>query len=172
MTDNDYVSFLLVGVLFIVVDGMILYRGAKQYLAGSAAGATQNASMARMVIVVFHLVALGVLALLSLVDIGGAPAAVVGRLGIFLLLMAVAHAITISVLSRQRENQSVESRLGRPQRQPEMDVYQAELARDSGMTPRPVEGSPYETTVTPVPGQDGAAPQVSPTLEQRGPYSA
>jgi hypothetical protein len=167
MTDNDYVSFLLVGVLFVVVDGMILYRGAKQYLAGSAAGATQNASMARMVIVVFHLVALGVLALLSLVDIGGAPASVVGRLGIFLLLMAIAHAITISVLSRQRASQSVESRLGKPH-QPS-DAY---FTRDAAATTGPVDGSGYETTVTPVPGQDGAAPQVSPTLEQRGPYSA
>lgn len=165
MTDNDFVSFLLLGLLFVVVDGMILYRAAKQYLSAGAAGATQNASLARMVIVVFHLVSLGMLALLSLVDLGGAPAALVGRLGIFLLLMAVAHAITISVLSRQREHQSVESRLGR---RPENDGYE----RETVVTTRPVEGSAYETAVTPVPGQDGAAPQVSPTLEQRGPYSA
>jgi hypothetical protein len=168
MTDNDYVSFLLLGLLFVVVDGMILYRGAKQYLSAGAAGATQNASLARMVIVVFHLVSLGILALLSLVDIGGAPAALVGRLGIFLLLMAVAHAITISVLSRQRENQSVESRIGRQRQRSEVDDYE----REAGVTTRPVEGSAYETAVTPVPGQEGAAPQVSPTLEQRGPYSA
>lgn len=53
-----------------------------------------------MVVTVFHLVALGLLALLSVIGPGwsGSAPALVGRIGVFLLLLAVAHAATLSAL--------------------------------------------------------------------------
>jgi hypothetical protein len=158
MSDNDYLTFLLLGTLFVVIDGQILYRGGRQYLATSNAGAESEGSMGRMVAVVFHLVCLGLLALLSLVNLGGtSTAAIVGRLGVFLLLMALAHAVTLSVLSRQRESHVLENRLGTQQQGPSGQNARVNYA---------------ESTVDPVPGQAGAAPTVSPDLDQRGPYTA
>jgi hypothetical protein len=157
MSDDDYLTFLLLGALFVVIDGQILYRGGRQYLATSNAGAESEGSMGRMVAVVFHLVCLGMLALLSLVNIGGtSTAAIVGRLGVFLLLMALAHAVTLSVLSRQRESHVLENRIGT---QPDRSTHDARV-------------NYAESTVDPVPGQAGVAPMVSPDLDQRGPYSA
>jgi hypothetical protein len=109
MADNQYFTFLVLGVLLVVVDGQVLYRGGRRFLASSEDGSRSNASMARMVTVAFHLICLGVLAVLSLADIGSSAVALVGRLGIFLLIVAVAHGVTLSVLSRQRESRVVES---------------------------------------------------------------
>jgi hypothetical protein len=167
MADNQYVTFLLVGVLLVVIDGQVLHRGGRRFLAGSEDGSESNASMARLVTVAFHLVCLGILAVLSLVDIGSSVAALVGRLGIFLLIMAVAHGVTLSVLSRQRECRAVEStfrgrgfrRTGRSDRR--------DVGQETTMVPVAVDDQTHDTTVTPVPGQRGAAPRVSPTLEQR-----
>jgi hypothetical protein len=167
MADNEYVIFLLVGIVFVAVDGQILYRGGRRLLAESPGNSEANASMARMVTVVFHLICVGVLALLSLVHIGTSTSAVVGRIGIFLLFMAVAHALTVSVLSHQREDRVFESQVG-PRREPGAMEYLTE----DGTTLRTVDGAAPGTTVTPVPGQPGAPAQVSPGLEHRGPYSA
>jgi hypothetical protein len=109
MADNQYFTFLIVGVLLVVADGQFLYRQGRRFLASSEDGPGSNVSMTRLVTVSFHLVCLGVLAVLSMVDIEDSTAGLVGRLGIFLLVMAFAHGVTVSVLSRQRESREVES---------------------------------------------------------------
>jgi hypothetical protein len=166
MAVNEYALFLLVGILFVAIDGQILYRGGRRFLTESPGDTGSNASMARMVTVGFHLVCLGVLALLTLVPLGGSASAPIGRIGIFLLLMGVAHALTISVLSHQREDRVFESRAG-TRREPGAMEY---LVEDE-TTPRPLDAADPATTVTPVPDQRGAPARVSPALEHRGPYS-
>ncbi|GAB2768825.1 hypothetical protein [Amycolatopsis magusensis] len=173
MADNDYLAFLLIGALMVLVDGQILYRNGRRYAANSDGGSPADATMARMTVMVFHLVGLGVLALLSIVDIGepGDTTMFIGKLGFFLLLLAAAHAITIGTLARQRREREYQQR----QDLPRQDVVRPEVLRtDGGVVVRPAEEQLQrpDTTVTPVPGQPGADPQVSPTLEQRGPYSA
>ena len=76
---------------------------------------------------------------------------VVGRLGVLLLILALAHAITLGVLARIRGEQEVEAVVQRRQQR--------------------VEPEP-QATVTPVPGQEGGYPAASPSLENRSPYSA
>ncbi|MEQ0565484.1 hypothetical protein ABJI51_40950 [Amycolatopsis sp. NEAU-NG30] len=153
MPDDDLTGFLIIGLVFVVADGQILYRGGRRYLSGPDGG-EQTGSMAWMVVTVFHLVAFGVLALLSVVGPGwsGSTAALVGRLGVFLLLLAVAHVLTLAVLARRRQDHIVETH------------YQE----------RDVERPATEVVVepAPVPGQGGPAPQVSPDLGQHGPYRA
>ncbi|MDT8912985.1 hypothetical protein [Amycolatopsis sp. PS_44_ISF1] len=171
MSNEQYTTFLLIGVLAVLVDGQILYRGGRRYLSGARGDSEADGSMGRMVAVVFHLVCLGLLALLSVVNLGGSgTAAVVAKIGLFLLLMAVAHAITLSVLGRQRESTALESRIGR-QRPAPVDERLQQPGPGVRVSPVQPDGSYPGAPVDPVPGQPGVAPQVSPDLEQRGPYT-
>ncbi|RSN17572.1 hypothetical protein DMC63_20060 [Streptomyces sp. WAC 05977] len=153
MPDNELPGFLIIGLIFVVADGQVLYRGARRYLTGPDAR-EGSGSVAWMVVTVFHLAAIGMLALLAVVapEWSGSAAAFVGRLGVFLLLMAVAHVLTLSVLGHRRQDHVVETRL-RKREEDRVD-------------------SVREPTVTPVPGQEGRNPQVSPDLGDRGPYQA
>ncbi|ADJ46980.1 hypothetical protein AMES_5155 [Amycolatopsis mediterranei S699] len=156
MTTNAYLSFLAIGVALIVIDGQIIYRSGRRYLENSYGDPAAGASMTRLVTVLFHLATLGVLALISTIDMGGSDLpGVVGRIGVLLLILALAHAITLGVLARIRGEQEVEAVVQRGPR-PRVDAAEQQQA----------------ATVTPVPGQDGRYPAASPTLENRSPYSA
>ncbi|WP_329048438.1 hypothetical protein OG738_38550 [Amycolatopsis sp. NBC_01488] len=155
MPDNELTGFLIIGMIFVIADGQVLYRGGRRYLSGGPDGGEGTGSLAWMVVTVFHLVAFGVLALLSVVGPGwsGSTAALVGRLGVFLLLLAVAHALTLAVLGRRRQDHIVESHY----QDRETDLPGAEPGLE-------------QPTVTPVPGQGGPTPHVSPDLGNHGPY--
>ncbi|MEA5362477.1 hypothetical protein VA596_23270 [Amycolatopsis sp., V23-08] len=161
MTGNELTGFLIIGLIIVVADGQVLYRSGRRYLRGPD-GDEGSGSMARMVVTVFHLVALGLLALLSVIGPGwsGSAAALVGRIGVFLLLLAVAHAATLSVLARRRQDTVVETHLH--------DRDQAELPAPR----RAAADASWQPAVTPVPGQGGPHPQVSPDLGDHGPYRA
>ncbi|SEF23699.1 hypothetical protein SAMN05421837_102360 [Amycolatopsis pretoriensis] len=171
MPDNELPGFLIIGLIFVVADGQVLYRGGRRYLSGPDGG-EGTGSMAWMVVTVFHLVAFGVLALLSVVGPGwsGTTAALVGRLGVFLLLLAVAHALTLAVLGRRRQDAVVETHYQESDRQPEVYIQPAtERPSEAYVQPVP-EPALEQTTVTPVPGQSGRSPRVSPDLGNHGPY--
>ncbi|WP_410659373.1 hypothetical protein [Amycolatopsis sp. lyj-112] len=152
MTTNAYVAFLVIGVALVMLDGLIIYRSGRRYLQGSYGDPAAGASMTWLVTVLFHLATLGVLALLSTIDIGGSDLpGVVGRLGVLLLVLAIAHAITLGVLSRIRGEQEAGAVINRSHQR--------------------VEPEQQGTTVTPVPGQEGRYPDVSPSIEHRAPYT-
>ncbi|NBH09180.1 hypothetical protein [Amycolatopsis sp. SID8362] len=152
MTTNAYLSFLAIGIALVLIDGQIIYRSGRRYLENSYGDPAAGASMTRLVTVLFHLATLGVLALISTIDMGDSDLpGVVGRLGVLLLILALAHAITLGVLARIRGEQEVEAVVQRGSRQ---------------------RVEPQTPTVTPVPGQEGRYPDVSPSLENRSPYSA
>ncbi|RSD07844.1 hypothetical protein [Amycolatopsis eburnea] len=152
MTTNAYLSFLAIGIALVLIDGQIIYRSGRRYLENSYGDPAAGASMTRLVTVLFHLATLGVLALISTIDMGDSDLpGVVGRLGVLLLVLALAHAITLGVLARIRGEQEVEAVVQRGGRQ---------------------RVEPQTPTVTPVPGQEGRYPDVSPSLENRSPYSA
>ncbi|MEQ0564115.1 hypothetical protein ABJI51_33960 [Amycolatopsis sp. NEAU-NG30] len=154
MTTNAYLSFLAIGVALVLIDGQVIYRSGRRYLENSYGDPAAGASMTRLVTVLFHLATLGVLALISTIEMGGSDLpGVVGRLGVLLLILALAHAITLGVLARIRGEQEVEAVVHRGPRQR-------------------VEPEQQAPTVTPVPGQDGRYPAASPSLENRSPYTA
>ncbi|KDN17217.1 hypothetical protein [Amycolatopsis rifamycinica] len=170
MPDNDLTGFLIIGLVIVVADGQVLYRGGRRYLSGPDGG-EGTGSMAWMVVTVFHLVSFGVLALLSVVgpQWSGSTAALVGRLGIFLLLMAVAHVLTLAVLSRRRQDRIVEEHF--QERETERPVTETYLRPATEVVVEPVATDPARrTSVTPVPGQDGPHPRVAPDLGNHGPY--
>ncbi|MGW5720321.1 hypothetical protein ACWEVP_29420 [Amycolatopsis sp. NPDC003865] len=157
MTTNAYLSFLAIGVALVLIDGQIIYRSGRRYLENSYGDPEAGASMTRLVTVLFHLATLGVLALVSTIDMGGSDLpGVVGRLGVLLLILALAHAITLAALARIRGEQEVEAVVQRgPRPSPQQRIEPEQQA-----------------TVTPVPGQDGRYPTASPSLENRSPYTA
>ncbi|WP_410613056.1 hypothetical protein [Amycolatopsis sp. lyj-109] len=167
MPDNDLTGFLLIGLVIVVADGQVLHRGGRRYLSGPEGG-EGSSSLAWMVVTVFHLVSFGVLALLSVVgpQWSGSTAALVGRLGIFLLLMAVAHVLTLAVLARRRQDRIVEEHY--QDREPERDTY-VRPATEVVVEPAATDPA-WRPAVTPVPGQDGPHPRVGPDLGNHGPY--
>lgn len=102
----DLVSYLLVlvaGAVLTVVIGVILRRSGQAMLEGTYPE-QRAAGLTRLVTVGFHLFALGVLALVSTVDVpvNGPVQTVVTKLGVVLLILGAAYALTLIVLGRIR----------------------------------------------------------------------
>lgn len=156
MDTNAYVTFLVVGVVLVVIDGQIIYHSGKRFL--DRGDRQAGSSMTNLVTVLFHLVVLGVLALMSTIDFpgGSSMAGIIGRVGVMLLVLALAHAITLGVLTRMREEQVVESvntRLNAPVDRP-VDATQGRYA---------------DPRVGPAPTADEVRPNS--TVEGRMPYT-
>ncbi|QRP43621.1 hypothetical protein [Amycolatopsis sp. FDAARGOS 1241] len=152
MSTEAYVSFLAIGVVLVLIDGQIIYRSGRGYLESSYGDAAASASMTRLVTVLFHLVTLGLLALLSTIPLGASDLpGVVGRIGVLLLVLAIVHAVTLAVLGRIRGEQVGEA------------VVNRRLSR------REAERRAVNVTTTAVPAQEASYPDVSPPLEHRAP---
>jgi hypothetical protein len=110
MDASSYVTFLLIGVLLVLIDGQILYRGGLGYLQKIYPSDSARSVM-QLVTVLFHLVVLGVLALISTlnVDTGMPIRDLVVKWGVVLLGLAAAHGLTMAILvamrNRRREEQ-------------------------------------------------------------------
>jgi hypothetical protein len=111
MDASSYVTFLLIGVLLVLIDGQILYRGGLGYLQ-KVYPADSARSVMQLVTVLFHLVVLGLLALISTLDVAtGMPIRdLVVKWGVVLLGLAVAHGLTMAILVGMR-NRRREERL-------------------------------------------------------------
>ncbi|EHR59242.1 hypothetical protein [Saccharomonospora cyanea] len=155
MGTDAYLAFIALGLIMIVADGQMLYRSGKRYLSDVDSEGDSVHSMAKLVTVLFHLVMFGFLALLSVLnfDFGGHTVrAIVGNLGILLLLLALVHAVTMAVMSQMHDVRATDERYARP-------------------APRATTGTNIQLqrgpVVTPVPGQHGRDPQLSPTIEDQ-----
>ena len=106
MDTNSYVTFLLIGALLVLVDGQVIYRNGRRFLQQSTPKPSAE-SLTRLVTVLFHLVVLGVLALISTVDVpADTPVeSVVVRLGIVLIIIGIAHWVAVVALGRIRDRQ-------------------------------------------------------------------
>jgi hypothetical protein len=105
MDTNGYVAFLILGVVLVVIDGLIVYRSGRSYLDDAYRDPTASRSMVQLVTVLFHLMGLGLLAVISIINIdtGNPVRDVVVKLGVMLLVLGAAHAATITILSRLRD---------------------------------------------------------------------
>lgn len=150
---NDYLTFLFLGALLVVIDGQIIYRSGKRLLRQSGGEGAGAEPMTRLIVVLFHLVGLGVLFLGSTIssDDWGSVTGVVGRLGLLLLFLALAHGVATAALSNVRDAEASRARRA--------------AQRQAG------SGELSEPPVAPVPGQEGRSPWVTPSLEDREPYT-
>ncbi|MGW3468947.1 hypothetical protein ACWDKQ_10860 [Saccharopolyspora sp. NPDC000995] len=104
---GSYVLFLLLGVAAIGVDGWFIRRSGANYLAEVYPDPGVADSVNRLISVLFIVFMLGVVALVALVDLptGGATYDVTLRLGVTLLVMALAHGSTVWLFARMRTQQ-------------------------------------------------------------------
>lgn len=104
---QDYAVFLLLGVVLVLIDGQLIYRSGRAYMRRAYGDPEAAKSMTALATVLFHLVVLGLLALVSIIDVdtGDSAKNVVVKLGIVLLLLALVHGVTMVILGRIRDRQ-------------------------------------------------------------------
>ncbi|TDV57235.1 hypothetical protein [Actinophytocola oryzae] len=108
--DSSLVAYLVIGVVLVLIDGQFIYRNGRRFLQEAAPKASAE-SLTKLVSVLFHLGTLGVLALISVIDVptDNPTKGVVVRLGIILLVLGVAHWIAVSTLARIRDREGYEN---------------------------------------------------------------
>jgi hypothetical protein len=105
LNTNAYIAFLIIGIGLTLLVGQLLIRSGRPYLEEVFGDRKVAGSVLRLLAVLFHLLVLGVLALISTFDVpvDGAVQAVVTKLGVVLLVLGLAQGGTMLVLSRLRE---------------------------------------------------------------------
>jgi hypothetical protein len=103
--DNERVIFLVIGVLIVVAVGQLLVMSGRRYLANAAPSERQSSSSAAtLVAVLFHLMTLGIVALLAVIPVGGSAGdGLLLRLGVLLIALAAIFGVTMMLLSRRRQ---------------------------------------------------------------------
>lgn len=101
---NLYITVVVAGMALTLVVGQILYRSGRAFLEDVFDDRDKSVAVNRLLSVLFHLVLLGLLAVISGVDVPveGSLRIVVTKLGIVLLLLGAAHGATMAVLGRLR----------------------------------------------------------------------
>jgi hypothetical protein len=107
--NGPFLLVLFIGAVIVLVDGQLLFRNGPAYLSRVYRVAAHARQVSNLVAVLFHLLMLGLVALVASVGWSGppGPGALIARVGVLLLLTALGHAATIAVLSRLREQQIV-----------------------------------------------------------------
>jgi protein-S-isoprenylcysteine O-methyltransferase Ste14 len=97
---------LIIGAAIVVIDGQVLMRHGPAYLAEAYHEPRRARQVAGLVTLFFHLVMLGVVALVAsgTDDDAGGPG-LLRRIGMLLILAALGHAVAVVVLSRLRRQQ-------------------------------------------------------------------
>jgi uncharacterized membrane protein HdeD (DUF308 family) len=109
-----YLTFVAVGAALTVVVGRLLIRSGQVYLEEAFGDQRMATSANRLLAVLFHLVMLGVLAIISTVDVpvDGVAQAVVTKLGVVLLVLGAGHGATMLGLSRLRSRRRAQELWG------------------------------------------------------------
>ncbi len=143
---NDLVPYLIllavsVGLTFLV--GRLLVTAGEPFLQDVFRDRAVSRSVNLLLSVLFHLITLGVLAIISVVNLGsmdGNPVqGFVLRLGVVLLILGVAYGISMLVLIRIRERRRAD------QISEHVQERLAERAADT----RPTETTPHPATPQP-----------------------
>ena len=142
MDSNSYVAFLVIGVLLVLIDGQIIYRNGRRFLQQATPNAPAT-SLTTLVSVLFHLGTLGVLMLLSTIDLpaDNQTEGLVVRLGIVLLVLGLAHWIAVSALSRIREREEYEEVTA--ERQARAQANEPATRAQGPSVPEPTKTPPY-----------------------------
>lgn len=142
MDSNSYVAFLVIGTMLVLIDGQIIYRNGRRILQQATPNAPAK-SLTTLVSVLFHLGTLGVLALLSTVDLpaDNETEGIVLRVGVILLVLGVAHWIAVSSLNRIREREEYEEVTA--DRQARREANDAAVRAQGTYVPEPTESPAY-----------------------------
>ncbi|GAA2904903.1 hypothetical protein GCM10010472_73950 [Pseudonocardia halophobica] len=125
MGTTEYVFYLIAAVLLTVAVGQVLLRRGQPFLEEVFQSNEAAHSINILLSVLFHLLTLGVLALLSTIDVP-----IVTQFGIALIVVGIAYGISMLVLLRIRERR----------RQDQLFERRAEQ-RQRSQNPTPVDRS-------------------------------
>jgi hypothetical protein len=142
MDSSSYVAFLVIGTVLVLIDGQIIYRNGRRFLQQATPNAPAE-SLTKLVSVLFHLGTLGVLALISVIDVGEYDMqGVVVRLGIILIVLGIAHWIAVSALARIRDREEYEEYTN-AERDARRKAHEAALRAQGTYVPEPTESPAY-----------------------------
>jgi len=101
---ETYLMFVVLGVVLVIMVGQLLIRSGQVYLEEVFPDARVARSVSKLLAVLFHLFALGLLGIISTmnVPVEGAAQVVVTKLGVVMLVLGIVYALTMLVLSRIR----------------------------------------------------------------------
>ena len=140
MDTDSYIAFLVVSTVLVVIDAVIITISGRKYLSDDDhPGISLAASW--LTTTLFTLIVLGLVALISTVDlpVEGSLQKTVTKLGIVLLLLAVAHAITMAILTRYRGKERQEHLAE------ELAEERRGMAKKPAVTPSIERDEPYST---------------------------
>ncbi|MDN5915899.1 MAG: hypothetical protein L0I76_12440 [Pseudonocardia sp.] len=103
---GGYIALIVIGILITVGVGQILYRSGEPFLEEVFQNKDTARSLNRLLVLLFHLLTLGVLAMISIVDTpsGTSPLqTIVFKIGVVLLIVGIAYGVSMLVLIRVRE---------------------------------------------------------------------
>jgi hypothetical protein len=106
MDDNaQYITLLVVSIALTFLVGRLLVSAGEPFLQEVFQDKAVTRSVNMLLSVLFHLITLGVLGIVSVIDLGpGDPLQrFVARLGVVLLILGIAYGISMLVLIRIRE---------------------------------------------------------------------
>lgn len=137
----QYIVLLAVSVVLTFVVGRLLVTAGEPYLQEVFRDTKVTRSVNLLLSVLFHLITLGVLAIISVADLGGIDAEplqrFVARLGVVLLVLGIAYGVSMLVLIRVRQKR----------KEDEITEHVDERLMDRGVDPRP----PAQRPLTPEP---------------------
>ena len=128
----QYILLLVVAVALTFVVGQLLIRAGEPFLFAVFQDRKVTRSVNLLLSVLFYLITLGVLAIMSVLDIANLQDQplqnFVVRLGIVLLVLGLAYGISMLVLIRVRERRKADS----------ISEHVSEKLAERGVDPRPV----------------------------------
>jgi Na+/melibiose symporter-like transporter len=139
----QYLTLLAVSIGLTFAVGRLLVTAGEPFLQEVFQDRSVTRSVNLLLSVLFHLITLGVLAIVSVLDIGSNAdpvQATVAKLGVVLIILGIAYGISMLVLIRVRERRRA-SQIS--------ETVQERLA-DRGISPAPVQATPQQPS-QPVP---------------------
>lgn len=140
MSDTGmYVTLLVVAIALTFLVGRLLVTAGEPFLQEVFQDTSVTRSVNLLLSVLFHLVTLGVLAVISVVDIAAGQEPLqtfVVKLGVVLLVLGLAYGISMLVLIRVRERRRVDQ---------VSEAVQERLAERAAPAPRPMPETQIST---------------------------
>ncbi|HEY4455208.1 MAG TPA: hypothetical protein VGN81_12910 [Pseudonocardiaceae bacterium] len=162
--DSEHVTFLIVGVIVVFLVGQLLISAGRRYLARSAPGEDGAAApAATLLAVLFHLLTLGIVAIITVLPFGGGSTTkFLVQMGILLIALAIIYGVALNLLGKRRDEAMVaefESRAHPPNEtrltvRPKVDYDNGELGRSEYG-----RGIPSNTPLDPSAGTAMGQPQ-------------
>lgn len=141
--DRASIVFIVAGIVVVIVVGQLLRFTGRRYVGGAGGAGSNVGSVATLLSTVFHLVTLGLTAIIAVLPFGGAATGFVMRLGILLLVVGGVYGLFVGALARRREVAITEAAVTDPQ------------GNDPRQNPNVPAHSPSYLPPSGLPGRDG-----------------